>query len=163
MNLILISLLAVAVLFIIYVLSSREDREIKDKCAPRGKVEGYYSGGSERRRSERFEAELDVKYSVLKSSLLSLRTNSKNISESGVAVLLYETLPKNSVVDMEIALPENNNVRIKGRVSWCEDRNGPERFDKDGKRTFIAGIEFFDADDRHKNRLISYLNSRLAS
>jgi c-di-GMP-binding flagellar brake protein YcgR len=164
MNIILISILAAVVLFIIYVLSSREDRDIKDRFAPHGKVEGFYSGGSERRKSERFDAELDVKYSVLKSSPASLRTNIKNISESGVAVLLYEILPKNSVVDMDIALPEKKeNVKIKGRVAWCDDRNGPERFDKDGRRTFIAGIEFVETDEKQKNRIVSYINSRLAS
>lgn len=164
MSIILISILAAVVLFVIYVLSSREERDITDRFAPRGKVEGYYSGGPERRRSERFDAELDVKYSVLKSSPSNLRTNSKNISQTGIAMLLYEILPKNSLVDMEISLPgRKDSVKMKGRVAWCEDRNGPERFDDDGKRTFVAGVEFVESDTKQKNELVSYLKSRPAS
>lgn len=164
MGIILISILAAVVLFVIYVLSSKEDKDVNDRFAPRGKVEGYYSGGAERRKSERFDAELDVKYSVSRSSPGNLRTNSKNISQSGVAVLLYEILPKNSLVDMEIAFPGKKEcARIRGRVAWCEDRNGSERFDKEGRRTFIAGIEFVETDEKQKNLLMSCINSGLVS
>ncbi|MFA5094505.1 MAG: PilZ domain-containing protein [Candidatus Omnitrophota bacterium] len=164
MTIILVSILAAGVLFVIYVLSSKEDRDIKDKYALHGKVEGYYSGSAERRRSERVNAELDVKYNLLKAAPPKFTANSRNISESGVAVILYEILPKNSLINMEISIPENSeSIKTKGRVIWCEDRSGPERIDKDGRRTFVAGIEFAETDGKNKERLISYIKSRLAS
>jgi len=164
MTIIIVSILAAGVLFVIYILSSKEDRAIKDKFALHGRVEGYYSGSPERRRSERVNAELDVKYSLLKSSPPKLAANSRNISESGVAVILYEILPKNSLLDMEISIPESKEtVKTKGRVVWCDDRNGPEHLDKDGRRTFVAGIEFAETDGRNKERLVSYIKGKLAS
>lgn len=164
MAIIIVSVLAAGALFIIYILSSKEDRAISDKYALHGKVEGYYSGSPERRRSERVNAELDVKYSLLKSAPPKLNANSRNISESGIAVVLYETLPKNSMLDIEIYIPETRaSVRTKGRVVWCEERNGPEHLDKDGRRTFTAGIEFAETDGKNKERLISYIKGRLAS
>ncbi|MFA4982515.1 MAG: PilZ domain-containing protein [Candidatus Omnitrophota bacterium] len=164
MTIILVSILAAGVLFVIYVLSSKEDRDINDKYALHGKVEGYYSGSPERRRSERVNAELDVKYSLLKASPPKLTANSRNISQSGVAVILYEILPKDSMIDMEIFIPESKeSIKTKGRVVWCEDLKGPERLDKDGRRTFVAGVEFAETDGKNKERLISYIKNRLVS
>ncbi len=163
MSIILVSIFATIVLFIIYILSSREERDIQDRFAAHGKIEGYYSGGPDRRRAERFNAELDVKYNLLKAQPSRLQTNSKNISESGIAVLVYEILPKDSLVDMDIVLPGRDDaIKTKGRIAWCEDRNGLERFDKEGKRTFMAGIEFVDTEKKQRDRLLSYINNNLA-
>lgn len=163
MNIILVLILTAAVLFVIYLLFSREDKQIRDGHAPKGKIEGYYEGSRDRRRSQRFDTELEIKYNLLKSQPSKIQANSKNISESGVAVVVYEMLPKDSAIEMEIALPgKKENLRTKGRVAWCEDNKDPQLSDKAGRRSFVAGIEFIDTDKHQKEQLLGYINSHLA-
>lgn len=163
MGIIIVFVITAAVLLAIFILSSREEKEIEEKHAPHGKLEEYYPGIRDRRKSQRFDVELDVKYNLLKRSAPRFSTNSKNISEVGVAILIYEMLPKGSIIEMEIGIPDSTEtLKIKGEVIWCEDRKGPERYDKDGKRTFVAGIKFLEVDARQKELLLGYMNKRLS-
>lgn len=147
----------------IYLLFSKQDKQIREGRALKGKIEGYYEGGGDRRRSQRFDTELEVKYSLLKSEPSKLHANSKNISESGVAVIIYEILPRDATIEMEITLPgKKENLRTKGRVAWCEDNKDPQMSDKEGRRSFVAGIEFIDTDKHQKEQLLAYINSHLA-
>lgn len=153
--------IAIAVLlFIIYILSSMEEKRLKDRYEPRGKVEEYcFFNGSERRRCQRVEAKIDVKYRLLKSSGLNLAHSSKNISEVGIGILIYEILPVNTLMELEIAVPSDKNpLIIKGRVAWCDSS---EQMDKDGRRVFLTGIEFIDADTKQKDILTKCISSRL--
>lgn len=147
-------------LFVIYILSTKEEEKAKEKYKPKGKLEEYWSG-KEKRRVERFEAMLDVKYKLLKSFKSKLAANSKNISEDGICILAYEILPKNSTIDLEIVTPsEKEPIQARGNVAWCEDTGqvGPEE-----KRTFLMGIKFIEIDNRDKANLVNYINTHLAS
>lgn len=148
------------ILFVIYILSSKEERKIKGKYAPKGKLEEYWSG-KERRRVERFEAMLDVKYKFLKSPKSKLTTSSKDISEDGICILAYEILPKDSTVELEIAIPSvKEPVHAQGKVAWCEDAG---QADVTGKRSFLTGIRFVAIDNKDKTNLVNYITSHLAS
>ena len=50
MNIMIISVFIAIVLFLIYILSLKEERKISEKFAPRGKVEEYCAGEKDRRR-----------------------------------------------------------------------------------------------------------------
>jgi len=163
MTIALVSILAAIVLFVIYLLFSRENKKANDKFAPRGKIEEYFSDEKERRRCKRFDVELEVRYNRIGIQKSSLSTKSKNISKIGIAILVYEILPKDSFIEMEMSIPgEKQAIKLKGRVAWCEDRGGAENLDKDGKRAFTAGIEFTDIDKKHQDILIDYINKHLS-
>ena len=150
-------------LFIIYIVSSREEKNAKSKYEPRGKLEEYCANENNRRRCRRFETTLDVKYKFLKSSNSNPALSSKNISEFGIGILTYEIIPKDTLLEMDIAVPtQKEPLRVKGKVAWCEGCEGGARFDEEGKRVFLIGIEFFEADKDQKVKLIEYINTHLA-
>lgn len=160
----IISIILIAVLlFIIYILSSKEEKKTKAKYEPKGKLEEYCVDEKDRRRCRRFETALDVKYKLLKSSGSNPVANAKNISESGIGVLTYEIIPKGNLIEMEIAIPSQKKpLNIKGKVAWCEGCKGTERFDKNGKRVFLIGIEFLETDKDQKSKLVEYIDTYLA-
>lgn len=146
-------------LFVIYILSTKEDKKTRAKYEPRGKVEEYWSG-KERRRVERFEAMLDIRYRLLKPTKLKLATRSKDISEDGICILAHEILPKDSTVELEVLIPNSKEpLRAKGEVAWCEKS---EQIDETGKRAFLTGIRFLEIENKDKANLVDYINAHLA-
>jgi len=165
MNIVIVLIIAAGVFFVIYILSLKEDRKENEKYVPRGKIGEFCAGENDRRKCQRFDTELDLKYNLISSSKsgFSADTNIRNISKAGVSILVYEILPKNSMIEMEILLPSSKeSIKIKGKVAWCEDLNGAEHLDKNGKRTFVAGIEFTDSEKKHQDTLEKYINTRLS-
>lgn len=147
-------------LFAIYILTAREEKKFKSKYEPKGKLEEYSSDGRERRRYKRFDTELDVKYRLLKSLNSHSSTNGKNISKGGIAILTYEIFPKETILEIEISMPDSNSpINIKGKVAWCEEKG---QLDSDGKRSFLAGIEFIDIKDEQQAKLSDYINTHLS-
>jgi len=164
MNIVLVSVLAGVTFFLIYIVFSREQKKISEKFAPRGKVREYCAGEKDRRKCERFDTELDLKYNLIPSPKSNFSTNARNISKSGISIVVYEILPKDSLIDMEISVPNSKEViKLRGRIAWCEGCNGPERLDKDGRRTFITGIEFVDTDKKHQEILTEHIHNHLSN
>ena len=162
MNIIIVLVLTTIVFFVIYILSSKEERKINERFTPRGKVEEYCAGEKDRRRCERFDTKLDLKYNLIPFTKSDFSTSTKNISKSGISILVYEILPKDALIDMEISVPNSKDtLKLRGRVAWCEGRNGIERLDKDGKRTFLIGIEFLESEKKHQAALMEYIDKHL--
>ncbi len=144
-------------LFVIYILSSKEEEKVKSKYEHRGKLKEYWTVGKEQRRTQRFNITLDVSYKLLRSSQPNASTSSKDISEGGICIQSYEILPKGTPLETTINVPKSKEpVSIKGRVAWCEEVG---QLDKDGKRTFSTGIEFLEMDKKQRERLLDYINS----
>lgn len=162
MSIVIVLVLTAIVLFVIYILSSKEQKKISEKFALRGKVEEYCDVEKDRRRCERLETELDVKYNLIPSLKPNFSTNARNISKSGISILVYEILPKGSLIDMEISVPDSKEaIKLRGKVAWCEGCSGPERFDKGGKRVFIVGVEFVDTDKKQQQTLMEYIRGHI--
>ena len=162
MNIIIISVFVAIALFFIYLFTSKEDRKISEKFATRGKVEEYCAGEKDRRRCERFDTELDLKYNLIPPTKAEFSTNTKNISKTGISILVYEILPNDALINMEISVPNSKEtLKLRGKVAWCEGCEGGERLDKDGKRTFLIGIEFLEGDKKHQDTLLEYIDKHL--
>lgn len=163
MNIVLVSVLATIAFLAIYVLFSKEQKRISEKFAPRGKVEEYCAGEKDRRKCERFDTELNLKYNLIPSPKSDFSTHARNISKSGISIVVYEILPKDSLIDMDISIPNSKEViKLRGKIAWCEGCSGPERIDKDGRRTFITGIEFVDTDKKNQEILTEYIHKHLS-
>lgn len=144
------------VLFIIYILSTKEEKKIRKKYELKGKVEEYWSGKN-RRKVERIEKMLDVKYKLLKSPKVKSATRSKNISEEGICILAYEILPKDSTLELEIAVPSQKEpICTKGSVAWIEEAG---QVDADKRRSFLTGIKFIEIDNKDKINLVNFINA----
>lgn len=143
-------------LFVVYILATREERKARAKYEPKGKVDEYWSG-KERRRVERIEARLDVKYRLIISPKMKITASSKNLSKDGICILAQEILPKDSMIAIEIFIPNiRESIHAKGAVSWSKDMG---QLDADGKRTFSTGIKFVEINDKEKMSLINYINT----
>ncbi|KPK42468.1 MAG: hypothetical protein AMJ78_02325 [Omnitrophica WOR_2 bacterium SM23_29] len=144
------------VLFVIYILSTKEEKKIRKKYELKGKVEEYWSGKN-RRKVERIEKMLDVKYKLLKSPKVKSDTRSKNISEEGICILAYEILPKDSTLELEIAIPtQKEPIHTKGSVAWSEEAG---QVDAAKRRSFLTGIKFIEIDNKDKINLVNFINA----
>lgn len=151
-------MLIAVLLFVIYIISSGEEKKSASKSEHKGKLQEYWE--KERRKSPRFNATLEVKYQLLKNPKPTPPAKSKNISEGGICISAYEMLPTNSLIHLDIVIPTSNQpITIKGRVAWREEVS---TIDEDGRRTFLTGIEFFDLDKHQKENLLNYINTHLA-
>lgn len=162
MNIVIVLIIAAGVFFVIYILSLKEDRKENEKYVPRGKIGEFCAGENDRRKCQRFDTELDLKYNLIPAARSDFMTNTKNISKSGISILVFELLPKDSLIDMEISVPNSKEaIKLRGKIAWCEGCNGIERLDKDGKRTFLVGIEFLETEKKHQNMLMEYIDKHL--
>lgn len=152
---ILYFLFLATLLYVIYIFSTREEMG-KAKYGHTGVLEEYWSK-NDRRRGKRFDTALDVKYKLLKSSKINLGTKSKNISEVGICISEYEILPVDCILHLEINIPtQKEPFAAKGKVTWCREA---EHTDKNGRRSFKAGIEFLEMEEKQKEGLLNFLRS----
>lgn len=153
---ILFFIIITILLVVIYILSSREENKTNVKYEHKGKLEEYWVE-KERRKCQRLDAVLDIKYKLLKSTVTHSRTRSKNISEVGMCILTYEMLPIGSPIEIKIALSESKElIEVKGNVAWCQES---EKKEQDGRRSFLTGVKFAEIDKKHKDGLLAYMNA----
>lgn len=153
---ILFFILIAIVLFVIYILSSKEEQKAASKYARKGKLKECWAVGKEQRKFQRFDTALDVSYKLLKPPQPNAPTKSKDISEGGICIQSYEILSKDSPLEIVMAIPKSKEpTTFKGKVAWREET---AQLDKDGKRMFLTGIEFLEMDKKQKERLLDYIN-----
>ena len=149
-------LLFIVLMATILVMMYRNERASSRRALPRGKAEEYWDG-KERRKHTRFRKTLDVNYSIRKKSRNNNRSNTADISEGGVKMLLYEKLPVGAALDMKIPVSSSSRpINVVGEVMWTEEA---PRKDISGKRLFYSGVMFRASDDQPYKFLISYVRS----
>ena len=136
-----------------------EERRIKKQGVSRGTIKEYWNG-KERRQAQRLNASVFVKYSIEKKPHIKLAGHTKDVSSSGMGLVVNEKLYEGTLLLLEFELPElKNAVCAEGKVVWVKgdlaDRN------KTGKREFQAGIQFLNIKADDKNRLIAYIEKNL--
>lgn len=79
----------------------------------------------------------------------SVRATSTNISESGIALLLRDALPKGAKPRLQFTLPETNHtLDLDAEVVWADVKGR-------------AGVRFHDVSSEAQARLEKWLNDRL--
>jgi c-di-GMP-binding flagellar brake protein YcgR len=112
----------------------------------------------ERRKFVRLDTSVKVRYKVLVNTEDHNDTNSRNLSASGVKIEVKDPVKPNSVLWMEIALPnEADPLQAKGEVVWQEKISTSENI------RYEMGIKFLEMDVTDRNRLSKYLFSLLHS
>jgi c-di-GMP-binding flagellar brake protein YcgR len=118
----------------------------------------------ERRQSPRLNINLDVVYKMPnKADNLNRSGNSssKNISKSGVQLLLKEKFEKDTILLLEFELPGilKKKLLAEGQVVWTREN----QLDKEnGIRTFDTGIRFIQIDESAQKALSNYVNKHLS-
>jgi len=123
-------------------------------------VPSFFTGENmeERRKFVRLDAAVKIRYKVLMPTENIGNSNSRDLSAGGVKVEVTESIKPNTVLWMEIALPnEADPLQAKGEVVWQEKISTTENI------RYEMGIKFLEMDLNDRNRLSKYLFSLLHS
>ncbi len=107
-------------------------------------------GGIDTRRSVRVTFECIVKVKKEGSSLL-FDTETENLSQKGVCVILERELLKKTPVELELFLPDDfPPAKCSGKIAWSLRRN---QYVKKKPFQFDTGIEVTEIFDQDKARI----------
>lgn len=121
--------------------------------APHAKIEEYWNG-EERRLHKRFNNELEVEYSVEKGPHIK-NGRTVNMSKGGMKLLIDEKLPKGTMLDMKVHIPEKKRtVELDAEVVWTNDA---DKKDISGRRFFFSGLKFIAIKEPSGIHFFEYL------
>ena len=106
----------------------------------------------EKRRYVRLNIPLEVSYIIRGREGKRYKSITKNISPKGAELVLEEELPKGTILDLAIKIPENEEtVPIKAKVVWSKK-------DSEHKQgIYNAGFEFIEVGEKSKKIFFQYL------
>ncbi|MCX5716237.1 MAG: PilZ domain-containing protein [Candidatus Omnitrophica bacterium] len=107
--------------------------------------------GRERRRFERFESLVSVKYTARKGDFTGY-SFTKDLSEEGVGLPMASAIPRRGPLDLIIIIPGGDfrEIRATAKVAWFK------RNLEHWKSYYSAGLRFKDISPTDKNRLLAY-------
>lgn len=113
----------------------------------------------ERRRFPRIEAELLVRYKVLKTSDQKQEATTKNLSAGGICLVSRERFKPGTVLALDIQFPKSDKPLLAGgKVIWSDkSRLGPSPA---GHQRFDNGVEFVEISAGDRQRIIEHINSQ---
>ncbi len=109
----------------------------------------------ERRKHWRVKCSLPVKYSIANLNWggdYSVRESTiRNMSMSGVGLLVNHHVATFDLFKLEISLPESPPIRLMGEVKWAVRLKN---------KTYNLGIQFLRMEDEDKERIKDYILAR---
>lgn len=104
---------------------------------------------NEKRKGERFDIRLPIHY-VVKGKRHFGNTITKNLSESGVGIVLDEFIPPSTDIFLEVNLA-SKAISALGKIVWVKQLPSSYRYK--------AGIKFAEIDALEKRDISEYLGS----
>ena len=152
---ILVELLIILVLLMTIVTLVFDEINHRKRAKHLVKIKEYWNG-SERRRVERYNATLDVSYSInhkLKNS------KTKDISTHGLGLILEEKLERKTPLLIEIKIDGvKDPIKAKAHVMWSKEAIEDEKYSP--KRLFLTGIKFSRfSDSPQEKKLFDYIRT----
>jgi len=108
----------------------------------------------ENRLYERISLPIKLTYEVRTRSKIVKESVSKDISGNGICLSLKEKLLPNTILDIDINMADNNDVKLSGRVVWS--RRVEITTDESPVIYYDTGVELLDADPININRIITH-------
>ncbi|MBU1122465.1 MAG: PilZ domain-containing protein [Candidatus Omnitrophota bacterium] len=111
----------------------------------------------ERRKFIRLNANVVVQWKKVdkENAAIGDTAVSKNVSVGGISLILYdEKLEIGDIINLEIQLPQEENVFAKGKVVWI---NEFEIMGQVNKKRYDVGVEFVDIKELDSNRIKKYV------
>jgi c-di-GMP-binding flagellar brake protein YcgR len=116
--------------------------------------------GAERRKFPRLYTWVKVKYKIIKKQSHPRRESkeeksvSENLSIGGICIKVNEEIKKNTILALEVYLPEDNNpITAEGIVVWS---NLVSEL-KDKELQWEIGIEFLEIKESDRKKLGQYI------
>ncbi|MCM8793756.1 MAG: PilZ domain-containing protein [Candidatus Omnitrophica bacterium] len=120
-----------------------------------GKVISVWNG-RERRRFQRFKTNLPIKYEVSDKFKPHQEVPTRDISQGGLGLILYEKLKPGTALRIWIELPgKKEKLFVLGNIAWQKEVT-PEG---ESKRVFYAGVCFTAVDSLSQLHLLNFINS----
>ena len=125
------------------------------------KVNTFWNGSRDRRKTPRISIEIDVLYDVL-SGNASGKQNSRtrDVSLGGIGLTLNEKLFPGTVLSLQLNIAQSHRpIFAQGEIVWTKEifkKNTAQN----GQRLFGAGIKFTKIGQEDKVALSSFINRR---
>lgn len=140
---------------IILTLTLFEIQKKKRESLAEGKIVEVWEG-KERRRYKRINADLPVRYEISINPKSSAKVISRDISEGGIGLIVYEKLKEGAPLRIWIDIPQRKEkFFVLGEVVWQKEvtKNINDR------RIFFVGIRFTNVDILTQMQLFNFLSS----
>ena len=152
MILLVIEALCVIILVMILSMLVIDEKKRHARSLVVVQLKGYWDG-DERRSTDRLNLTLEVKYEFDGRVKVS---QSKDISEKGIRLLLGERIEKDSPIIITIRLPNQHRpIRAAGWVVWTNEAS--KEAELGNKRLFNTGIKFSKFHDTGEKRLFDFI------
>lgn len=112
----------------------------------------------ERRKYVRLDTRLKITYTILqRGGEKTLSSETKDIGGGGIRLFLSEPLPTDTLLKLDIQLPEEPKpISCLGKIVWTDEfivlqgrRRQTDRYE--------AGVSFTQIDSRDRDRIIQYV------
>ncbi len=131
----LAALWAVLVAAALWLILTREERLAARGKVPLGRLRRFWLK-SERRRAPRYRVNWPVRYQRVAATAIN-PAKSRDLSATGVALVVSERLEIGSRIQMELSLPNRSApLMVTGQVIWRREGPGADQ------RIFYIGVHF---------------------
>lgn len=110
----------------------------------------------EKRRYPRLDINVDIEWKKISAAATDavIKGVSKNISEGGICLLVYEKLNTGDILSLDIKLPSGKMIRSRGKVAWIKEF---EIIGQKIEKGYDAGIELVDVNEEDKKVLKEFV------
>lgn len=152
-----IILFLVIVLIIVY-LDEQKRRILSRKSA---KLNRFWNGGKERRKTIRINTALDVSYETVSGDTGKRRTSiTRDISLGGINLALGEKFLPGTSLSLQLNLPNSSKpILTQGEIVWVKEISG--RFTREGPRSFATGIKFTRLSPENEAMLREFIKQKI--
>lgn len=106
----------------------------------------------ERRKYVRLNIPLEVSYTTQGKQGASCKSITRNISPNGARFCIAEQLPKGSILNINIKIPERaEGIPVKARIVWSKKENSGK------EELYDTGFEFVEIPEESKQLFFQYL------
>lgn len=116
---------------------------------------------SERRKFPRVKCAVSVEYLPNQpATTVPFATATKNISQDGICLILFEEITKGQILNLTLSFPETfDSIHIRGTVAWISHlRVGGSQTTE----AYEAGIRFTDITDADRTKLTYFMAKKKA-
>ncbi len=152
----LIALWAIFIAGLILFVIFREEQLVGQGKVPVGRLRRLWLQ-TENRRTPRYRVDWEIRYTRMGAEEAAARARTRDLSKTGVGLIVNEYLEKGSQIHLKLTLPGRKDpVAVDGQVAWTKEVPTQEK-DPSQLRLFFVGIQFIGVDPDMAKRLAEAL------
>ncbi len=150
-------LLAVVIAGLILLVVVREERLAAHRKVPLGRLRRLWLK-PERRRAPRYRVDWPVRYRRVDSTSVN-DARVRDLSQTGVGLIVRERLPADSQIQIEFILPDPASpVSATGKVRWIREVPAHTK-PSNPERLFFIGVQFYEINSQTAAQLKAALQT----